>query len=287
MRRLWAAVVAIVVCLALGGMPAAGQESTGEPAVWTEASVEVLNDAGVIPLEAIPEDADHITFARIVIEPGVSGEGPSYQPQRWTNLEYADQGWTRGTSAERMRFWHADGTTVDVPAGAPQDQAAGDVALYYNGAAPGTFENPGADTYVSYFLGVGNSLDPETGSASPPGLDWQMLDYIFPLGPNALDWFSAPIAVSYLRITWEPGDQLVLGPDEVPMLSFIWLESGTLKSGEMALDEVSGAELSETVPTRWTYRQETPPDGTVYVLRNEGDEPAVGMAAVLSHPSDT
>ena len=248
---------------------------------------QILSDVGVIPLEAIPENADHITFARIVIEPGVSGEGPSYQPQRWTNLEYADQGWTRGTSAERSRFWHADGTTVDVPAGAPQGLAAGDVELYYNGAAPGTFENPGADTYVSFFLGVGNSLDPETGSASPPGVDWQLLDYIFP-GPAQLDaWLAAPIGVSYQRITWEPGAQLVLGPDEVPMLSFIWLESGKLKSGEVAVDEVSRAELSQTVPTGWTYRQERPPDGNVYVLRNEGDEPAVGIAAVLSRPSDT
>jgi hypothetical protein len=122
---------------------------------------------------------------------------------------------------------------------------------------------------------------------SPPGADWRLLDYIFPLGATAEDWFSAPIAVSYQRITWEPGAQLVLGPEEVPMLSFIWLESGTLKSGELALDEVSGAELSGTVPTGWTWRQETPPDGTVYVLRNGGDEPAVGIAAVLSHPSDT
>jgi hypothetical protein len=200
MRRLWAAGAAIVACLALGGVPALAQEtSEGPQAPGAGVTVEVLNDQAVIPLEAIPEDADHITFARIVIEPGVSGEGPSYQPQRWTNLEYADQGWTRGTSAERSRVWHADGTTAEVPAGAPLDLAAGDVALYYDGAAPGTFENPGADAYVSFFLGVGNSLDPETGSAPPPGLDY----------------------------------------------------------------------------------------GTVYVLRNEGDGPAVGIAAVLSHPSDT
>ena len=272
------------VCLALGGVPAAAQESA-EPTAWSEATVEILSDVGVIPLEAIPEDADHVTFARNVIEPGVSGEGPSYQPQRWTNLEYAMQGTSRGTSAELSRIWRADGTTADVPAGAPLDLTAGDVELYYNGAAPVMFENPGADPYVSFFLGVGNSLDPEIGSAAPPGLDWRLLDYIFPLGATADAWFSAPIAVTYQRITWEPGAQLVLGPAEVPMLSFIWLESGTLKSGEVAVEEVSGAELSGTVPTGWTYRQETPPDDTVYVLRNEGDEPAVGIAAVLSHPS--
>ena len=100
----------MLVCLALGAVPALAQESAAEPAAWTEATVEVLNDDGVIPLEAIPEDADHITFARIVIEPGVSGEGPSYQPQRWANLEYVEQGWTRGSSAERSRVWYASPT---------------------------------------------------------------------------------------------------------------------------------------------------------------------------------
>ena len=129
----------MLVCLALGAVPALAQESAAEPAAepaaWTEATVEVLNDDGVIPLEAIPEDADHITFARIVIEPGVSGEGPSYQPQRWANLEYVEQGWTRGSSAERSRVWYADGTTADVPAGAPLDLAVGDVELYYNGGS--------------------------------------------------------------------------------------------------------------------------------------------------------
>ena len=78
----------------------------------------------------------------------------------------------------------------------------------------------------------------------------------------------------------------MLGPDDVPMLSFIWLESGRLRSGSAAADEVSRADLERTLPEGSAWRQETPPAGTVHVLRNENDQPAVGIAAVLSHPSD-
>ena len=69
------------------------------------------------------------------------------------------------------------------------------------------------------------------------------------------------------------------------MLSFIWLENGKLQVGEVAVDGAAQADLRRFLPAGSTWRQETPPDGTVYVLRNEGDESAVGIAAVLSHPS--
>jgi hypothetical protein len=286
MEKMAAQLGALLLTLVVAA-PAAAQEASEDPqASGTGVTVEVLNGQAVIPLEAIPEDADHITFARSVIEPGVSGEGPSYQPQRWTNLEYADQGWTRGTSAERSRVWHADGTTVDVPAGAPQDLAAGDVELYYNGAAPGTFENPGTDTYVSFFLGVGNSLSPETGSAPPPGVDWQRLDYIFP-GPEQLDaWLAAPIAVTFQRITLEPGASMVVTPEEVPMLTFSYYESGeTMWAARDAADTTvpqNGAKLPTGMAVHWSM---LPPD-RVFVLWNPGEVPSVLIQAVLSPASE-
>jgi hypothetical protein len=265
---------------------AAGQESAAEPAAWSEATVEVLSDVGVIPLEAIPEDADHVTFARISTDPGVSGEVGSGQPQQWANLEYVDEGVSIATIAERSRIWRADGTIEDIPAGVASSASEGDTLLSYNGAAAIAFEN-GPDEWVSFFLGAGNSraqADPQVG---PLGSEWRHLDYIFPPRATAEAWFSAPIAVSYERTTWEPGAQLVLGSDEVPMLSFIWLESGELQYREVPADEVSQANLNFRLPLGGTWRGLPPADGNVHVLRNEGDQPAMAMGVTLSHASDT
>ena len=88
-------------------------------------------------------------------------------------------------------------------------------------------------------------------------------------------------------ITLEPGAQLVLGRDEVPMLSFIRLESGKLKYDEVPADEVSQADPDFTLWSGDTWTGQTPAAGNVHVLRNEGDEPAVALAVTLSHASDT
>ena len=266
---------------------AVGRASAAEPATWSEATVEVLSDVGVIPLEAIPEDADHVTYARLSLEPGVSGQVGSAQPQEWANLEYAVAGSIRSTWTTPVRVWQVDGSVVDYPAGTPQEGYAGEVALFYNGGAANVFENPGADEYVSFFVGAGNSHSQETPQVGPSGSEWRHLDYIFPARETAEAWFSAPIAVTYERITWEPGAQLVLGSDEVPMLSFIWLESGELKYREVPADEVSQADLNFRLPSGGTWRGLPPADGNVHVLRNERDQPAVAMGVTLSHASDT
>jgi hypothetical protein len=261
--------------------------SAAEPAAWTGATVEILSDVGVIPLEAIPNLADHVAFVRLSVEPAISGGGPGNHPQSWASLDYVASGSLTATPETARVYWRADGSVQEVPAGMTAGERSGDTVLSWNGAAAWELENQGLEEYVVFSVLVADSYHPEVETELVPGIEWRTLDYIFPLGANAFDWFSAPIAVSYQRITWEPGAQLVLGPDEVPMLSFIWLESGQLKSGEVAVDEVSRTELVLTIPTGWTYRQERPPDGTVYVLRNEGDAPAAGIVAVLSHPSDT
>ncbi len=131
-------------------------------------TVEILSDRGVIPLEAIPPDADHISFARTVVRAGVSGAAVSAEPQSWANLEYAQQGAVWGTTDERTRVWHADGTTDDFAAGVSSRLAAGDVALYWNGGAASEFENRGPEAYVSFFLGAGNSHIPATSSRPHP-----------------------------------------------------------------------------------------------------------------------
>ena len=164
--------------------------------------------------------------------------------------------------------------------------SAGDTVLFYNGAAAMAFEN-GPDEYVSFFVGAGNSHSQETPQVGPPGSEWRHLDYIFPPRETAEAWFSAPIAVTYERITWEPGAQLVLGSDEVPMLSFIWLESGELKYREVPADEAPKRILNFRLPSGGTWRGLPPADGNVHVLRNEGNEPTVAVGVTLSHASDT
>jgi hypothetical protein len=257
-----------------------------ESEVGEGATVEVLSDVGVIPLEAIPQDADHVTYARVSVEPGVSGEVGSGQPQRWASLEYVVAGASSATIAGRSRIWRTDGTIEDIPAGVASTASTGDTMLTYDGAAAMAFEN-GPDEYVSFLVLPGNSRDQADPQVSPPGSEWRLLDYTFPGSPTVAEWFSAPIAVTYERITWEPGAQLVLGPDEVPMLSFIWLESGELKYREVPADEVSQADLNFRLLSGGTWTGQPPADGDVHVLRNEGDQPAVAMGVTLSHASDS
>ena len=287
MRTLRLSIAGTVVLMLLGGLSGVvlAQDEAGESHPATEATVEVLSDVGVIPLEAIPEDADHVTYARISAEPGVSGQVGSAQPQEWANLEYTQSGTISSTWDIPVRVWQLDGSVVDYPAGTPQKAHAGEVALFHNGGAAVVFENTGPDEAVSFFVGVGNSRDQETPQVGPPGTEWRILDFVFPYPTLAEAWFSAPIAVSYERITWEPGAQLVLGTDEVPMLSFIWLESGELKYREMPADEASRADINFTLWTGDTWTGRTPADGHVHVLRNEGDVPAVGTGVTLSHVS--
>jgi len=283
MRTLRLSVVGAMILTMLGGF-AVGVMAESE--VDEGVTVEVLSDVGVIPLEAIPVDADHVSYARISSDPGVSGEVGSGQPQAWANLEYVDEGASSATVAERSRIWRADGSVEDIPAGVASSVSAGDTVLCYDGAAAMAFEN-GPDEYVSFFVGAGNSRAQAQPQVSPPGSEWRLLDYIFPPLKTAEAWFSAPIAASYERITWEPGAQLVLGSGEVPMLSFIWLESGELKYREVPADEASDASLNYRLVSGGTWTGQPPADGNVHVLRNEGDVPAVAMGVTLSHASDS
>ena len=274
------------------GLIAASSEGTGEPgarepAAWTEATVEVLSDVGVIPLEAIPDDADHVTYARISVEPGISGGGPGNYPQSWSNLEYVSSGTLSATPETNRVFWRADGSVEESPSGSTAEMRVGDTVLSWNGGAAGQWENSGPEEWVSFFVGAGNSHEPDVEPVVIPGVEWRHLDYIFPPQATVEDWFSAPIAVSYEQITWEPGAQLALGPGEVPMLSFIWLESGKLRFDQVVVDQVDQADLDWTLLQETTWRGQTPDDGTVHVLRNEGDEPAVAMGVTLSHDSGT
>ena len=180
MRKLWAASAAIMTCLASGGMPAAGQESAAEPTAWSEATVEILSDVGVIPLEAIPADADHVTYARISVEPGISGGGVGSQPQAWSNLDYIYLGSISDTAETDRRTWRADGTVEDTPAGTPLRSNARDTVLSWNGAAAGQWENAGPGEFVSFFLGAGNSRDPEVEPVLVPGLEWRHLELHLP-----------------------------------------------------------------------------------------------------------
>jgi len=283
MRTLRLSLVGAAILMMLGGV-AAGVMAESE--VDEGVTVEVLSDVGVVPLDAFPEDADHVAYARLSVQPGLSGEVGSGQPQEYSSLEYVDEGASIATSAERSRIWRADGTIEDIPAGVASSAGAGDTLLSYDGAAAMAFEN-GPDEYVSFFVGAGNSRNKAEPQVDHPGAEWRLLDYIFPEPPTVAEWFSAPIAVTYERITWEPGAQLVLGPDEVPMVSFIWLESGELKYREVPADEASQAALNFMLLSGGTWTGQPPADGNVHVLRNEGDEPTVAMGVTLSHASDT
>jgi hypothetical protein len=256
------------------------------PVEWAEANVEVLSDIGVIPLEAIPDDADHVTLARVSVEPGVTVESPGSYPHTWAQLDYVEEGTIASTHETDWRMWRAAGTVEDALAGTTREALAGDTVLRWNGGAAGRFENSGPEEFVMFFIGVGDSHPPEVAPAAVPGVEWHNLDWNFP-GPELLaEWLSAPIAVSYERITFEPGAQLVFGADEASLLTFMWLEGGTLRTDTTGADGAAGAELRGHLSAGTAWQVKPPPSDKVRVLRNVGDEPAALIRVALAHVGD-
>lgn len=288
--------VAIVIALAVGigglgqgllpGPGSAPGTVSDAPAEWTEARVEVLSDIGVIPREAIPHSADNVTLARVSVEPGVSAEGAGNYPQSWAELNYVEKGAIAITPDADWRTWRADGTVEDTLAGTTREARAGDTVLSWNGGAAGRFENPGPEEFVMLSIGVGNSLEPEVEPAIVPGTEWRIIDWNYPSQDLLVEWFSAPIAVAFERVTFEPGAQLEFGPDEESLLTYMWLESGTLRTDTLPPDDVAAAELRGYVPTQKAWEATQPRPDTVRVLRNVGDEPASLIRVVLTHTSD-
>ena len=118
MRTLRLSLAGTVILVLLGSAALAQEEVP-------RASVEVLADHGVIPGEAIPEDAVRLGIARTSIEPGVTGEVGSAQPHEWASLEYVERGSISWTDNDRAVIWRADGATEDLPAGTTASADAG------------------------------------------------------------------------------------------------------------------------------------------------------------------
>ena len=282
MRTSPMSLVGVVILAMLAGLGSTVLAQDETPGV----SVEVLSDHGVIPGEAIPEEAVRLVFARTSIEPGVTGEIGSAQPHEWASLEYVQQGSLTVADNDRVAIWRADGTTEDLSAGTTASADAGDLVLFYDGGAGRSLTNAGPETFVTYSVAVGDSEDPAEPPVLPSGVDWQLLVFD-PLAPGTVDlWFTRPVAVAFERLTFDPGSQLVLGSDEAGLRRLLALEAGRLESGFAAPTEVDGA-LNDSVrfiaPDADILTSRSFADDTVYVIRNESDEPAVVMSATLTN----
>ncbi len=279
MRTLRLSLAGTVILVLLGSAALAQEEVP-------RASVKVLADHGVIPGEAIPEDAVRLGIARTSIEPGVTGEVGSAQPHEWASLEYVERGSITWTDNDRAVIWRADGATEDLPAGTTASADAGDLVLFYNGGAGRSFTNEGPETFVSYALSVGDSDDPAEPPVLPTGMDWRLLD-LNVLPPETVDLlFATPVAVTFERLTFDPGGQLVLGSDEAGLLRLLVLEAGRLESGFAAPSEIDAA-LTNSVrfiaPDADQLTSESFADDTVHVIRNDSDELAIMLSATLTH----
>jgi hypothetical protein len=284
MRRLWAVGAAIVMCLALGGAPVAGQSPT--PVVAGGVSIEVLSDRLVIPLEALPTGTDHAVFFRLTITPGASGARGSSAPQSWAEAIYTQSGTITGTSGANARIWHLNGSIEDVPAGVEYSARAGETGLSFDGATGGPFENAGPEPYVDLRVLIGNSLDPAVRPAPIAGVTSDLGTFGAPDPVQMRHWVSAPIAVTFQRVTLEPGASMVLLAEDVPMLTFTGVDSGSVMWTGTSVDapypQNVGSELGEGRATSWL----TPPSGRAIIVSNAGEQPAVLLQAVLSPATD-
>ncbi len=286
MRTLRLSLVGTVIVMLLGGLGSTVLAHDEMPGV----GVEVLGDLGAIPGEAIPEDAVRVAFARTSIEPGVTGEVGSAQPHEWASLECVQHGSLTFTDSDRTVIWRVGETTEDLPAGTTASVNTGDLVLFYDGGAGRSFANAGPETYVTYSVAVGDSDDPAEPPVLPPGVSWRLLVFDV-LAPETVDlWFTTPVAVAFERLAFYPGGQLVLGSDEAGLLRLLALEEGRLESGFAAPSEVAGA-LTDSVrfiaPDADILTSGSFADDTVYVIRNESDEPAIVLSATLTHVDGT
>ncbi len=282
-RQCLAGTALTMLVLSLGPAVAAEGGTSG-------VDVDVLSDRGVIPVEAIPPDVDHTWFARVMVEPSSSAEEGSEEPAGYTYVEYVEQGSAQVVKDTRAHLWGEDGSD-----GAPDPMAtialgAGDVVLYYDGAASGSWVIDGTEPYVSFIVGIANSIEPQTPREPAPGADYQLLVWDFPAEETLTELISAPVAVILERITFDPGGQLVLDSDEAGVLRLLALEEGRLESGFAAPSEVDGA-LTDSVrfiaPDADILTSGSFAGDTVYVIRNASDEPAVVESATLTDVDGT
>jgi hypothetical protein len=282
MRRLRMFLVGMLTLALLGGLGGAGTAQDEMPGV----RVETLSDHALIPVEAIPEMIDHLALWRTWVEPGTTGELGSEHPSQGIKVAYVESGAVTLERDGDTTLWRGDGSVEAAPAGTPYSLGSGDTSLERDGTSSFSFEVPAEDGVVILYVGMSDSIEPAEAQQQPPGVSPEVLAYVFPDQADLEHLLSRPIGVSFERVTLDPGAQLVLGLDEVPMLSFIRLESGKLKYDEVPATEVSQADPDFTLWSGDTWTGQTPAAGNVHVLRNEGDEPAVALAVVLSHVSE-
>ena len=283
MRRRWAAGAAITVCLALGGLPVGGQSPTPGPAGGVH--IEVLSDRAVIPLEALPSDTDHAALWRDTRVPGMSATYGSFAPKSWAQVSYVLHGTATATDNAKERGWLPDGSIEDVAAGTEFSLRAGETWLSYNGGAGFRFEN-GPEPFVVLSVGVGDNLAPAVQPAPVTGETTDLFTFTFPPRDQLQAWLSAPIAVTFQRVTLDPGASLVLETEDIPMLTFTGVESGSVRWGHSSSAEpdpqMTGSVMSEGMAA---YRS-TPGSDRVVVVANAAEEPAVLLQAVLSPASE-
>jgi hypothetical protein len=247
--------------------------------------VETLSDHALIPVEAIPDTIDHLALWRTRVEPGTAAAYGSEHPAQEVSVAYVENGAITFERDGDTTVWRGDGRAEAAPVGTPYSLGSGDTSLEWDSESAFSFEVPAEEGLVILFVGMGDSIEPAEQQQQPPEVSVELFAYIFPEQADLERLLSQPLGVSFERVTLDPGAQLVLGRDEVPMISFIRLESGKLKYDEVPADEVSQADPDFTLWSGDTWTGQTPAAGNVHVLRNEGEEPAVALAVMLSHAS--
>jgi hypothetical protein len=226
MRRLLAAGAAFVMCLALGGAPAAAQDGS----VTEDVLFEV-----VIPASAVPDPLGTLYFEAQTLDPGVDGViGAKVENMRGRTL-YVDAGELVIEPMADALLWRQEATRggepEDVPAGTSVSLEEGDLILLpaipsdkLDPEAVIGIANPGTETTVTYGFhlcsGGGTPLWPKgMTNIQPAGGVRAWVQEVSPLA-------SEDAVIRMTRTTLEPG--ATVGLDEDALFALYRLESGTI-----------------------------------------------------------
>jgi hypothetical protein len=288
MRRLWAATAAIVLCLALGAVPAAAQAEGGAEGITIEPLFKV--DLGA---DGLPEDLSGVLVFRKVYPADMDiSYGASFVPPN-TFVRYVESGQLGLRSHGGMSVIRSGTTppTIEtVPAEADVTVGPGDVVVQadvpyeaYGHDALGTMWHEGAEDAVA----VGFAIREASRCCAMTHAGMRSPWHATMAGDKVESLIGRPLTFRMDRVHIEPGATLPLATDEPPTMRLI--DAGTLTAtlsnggdgDARSLVFASGRSFTDEALTRDLRflldedRAEAP------VLANLGEDPVVLLQLVI------
>ncbi len=282
MRRSWTACMAIVMCLALTGLPTVAQDSSPSATSSAEATVEPLFEI-TLGADALPQDLSGVlVFRKIYPLGGEISYGTGFIPPN-SFVRYVESGSLGLKPHSEMTVIREASTAAvveDVPAESETSVGPGDVfALLdvpyeeYGKDALGTMWHEGTeDAQV-----VGFAIRESSRCCSMTHAGMRSPWYATLSGDKLNAMIGQPISVTMRRLHLEPGATLAQTSPGPTM----WLVDAGSVTVSALPDEPDGKAMSMDFPTGSSFSDRTFPGAIELSVTNTGTEPATLMETVI------